>query len=152
VLPTQTEAQQTAGLEHERLSYWLGEWAYEDSYETGTMKCEWLGNTYVLCHQLFTEPTGEIVPVLLVFGYDANEEAYTMHSFHGRAFAWGSSMVAIGWVEKNTWTWVWADNPISIMRLVCAEKDSSSVSLKWEYASKGGPWQPANEATLTRAK
>jgi hypothetical protein len=152
VLPTQTVAQQTAGPEHQRLSSLVGEWTYEDSYETGTSVCEWLGTTFVVCQQVFTEPSGTTVPVLHVYGYDADEEAYTMYSFYGRTFGWGSSASAMGWVEDNTWTFVWADNPVSLMRLTMLEEKPSSVSLKWEYSRKGGPWQAANEATLTRVK
>jgi hypothetical protein len=131
----------------------LGEWTYKDSYETGTMKCEWLGNTFVVCHQAFTEPSGMVVPVLHVYGYDADEEAYTSQSFYGRSFAWGSSMSGMGWVEENTWTWLWVNNPVSVVRMTwVVEDDSSSVSIKWEYSRKGGPWQPANEATMTKVR
>jgi hypothetical protein len=113
------------------------------------MVCEWLGTAFVVCHQVFTEPTGTKVPVLQVLGYDAEEEMYTMDSFWGHN---GMSASAKGWVDENTWTYVWGHNPTSLARLICVEETPSSASLKWEYTPKGGSWEVANEATMTRVR
>jgi hypothetical protein len=145
-----TALSQERSPEHERLNYMLGEWTYADSYEIGTMTCEWLGNTFVVCDQVFTEPSGKVVPVLQVFGYDAGEEAYTMDTFWSHN---GSSASAVGWVEESTWTYVWTHNPASVARVSWVVEDaSSSMSIKWEYSRKGGPWQHASEATMTRVR
>ena len=62
----------------------------------------------MVCTNQF-EPTTGTVEIHTVYGYNRHEKAYTMYRYWSN----GWSDFAKGWVEGNTWTWVFEDERVN---------------------------------------
>lgn len=144
----QTLAQQTPGPEHQRLGNWVGEWTYVSGDASGTFAAEWLGDFFVQIDEVYTDPSGNTVNILGVFGYDAEEEVYTWH----RYWSSGYSDAAKGWVHDNTRTFLF-DEPVGEnARMTMIEESADVIAYKWEVSVEGGPWEVTSEGRSTKVR
>ena len=134
--------------ELQRLGLWVGEWTYEVGDAPGTFAAEWLGDFFIQIDEVYTNPSGNTVNILGVFGYDAAEGVYTWHRYWGN----GYSDAAKGWVHDNTWTFLF-DEPVGEKtRMTMTEESADVIAFKWEVSVEGGPWEVTSEGRSTKVR
>jgi hypothetical protein len=111
---------------------------------SGTMSFEPFGDFFIRAEE--STPNGN--EVLHVMGYDPDEEVYTWHRFWNS----GYSDIGRGWVQDDTWTWVFNEPVGSIRKMTIVVESKDAFSFKWERSVQGGPWTPMGEGKTTRAK
>ena len=144
LLTCPAEGQRTPSPEHENLAIWIGDWSYSMGSGSGTMSFEPFGEFFVRADEV--TPNGN--EVIHVMGYDPEEGVYTWSRFYSS----GYSDAAKGWVQDNTWTWVFSEPVGSIRRMTIAVESPENFSFKWERSVEGGPWTQMSEGRTTRVR
>ena len=139
ILPITAQAQETPPPELQRLDTYVGEWTWEGGTEVG----EWLGDFFVQSIEVATYASGNTVTTRYVYGYDAEEEVYTLHSYGSD----GSIQAGKGWVHGNTWTWLFDEPAGRRARQTLVEESPTVAIFKWEVSIEGGDWEELGSET-----
>lgn len=135
---------QERSVELQRFEFWIGMWG-DTAGGAPIQECSWVGESFVQCTVFGAE---QPVSTIHVFGYDADAEAYTAFRFYGNGF----HDTGMGWVEGNTWTIVYADNPGRIIRWTGIQESEDMFSYRWERSVEGGEWVEASAGRAYRIK
>ena len=137
--------------ELQRLGFLAGAWSFEmDRGAAGTETCQWLGEQFVQCHDVF-ETSPEVTQEMLgVWGYDADRAVYVWDRY------WSQGRVdhSVGWITGNTWTFLLQieGSPRRLARLTMTEDSPTTYSFKWESCIEGQDWVPSSAGTATRVQ
>ena len=135
---------QERSTELQRFDFWIGKWASAPD-STPVQVCSWVGESFVQCPVF--GPDGAVSTIHLM-GYDPDAEAYTAFRFYGN----GYHDTGMGWVEGNTWTVVYADNPGRMIRWTGIQETQDAFSYKWERSVEGGEWVETSGGRAYRVK
>ncbi len=132
-LPQQAVAQQPP--EAQRLEAFVGDWTYDNPLD-GVFTCEWLGDLIVHCQSSWLDADGDTIYQVLLNRYDPEAEVYRSHRFYSGGYADSG----LGWVDGNTWTFVYEGPRGARFRitLVIAE---DNAAYEWHRSLEGGPWE-----------
>jgi len=142
------QGQEASSEAHGRLGIWVGDWTYVVGEGSGTYRCEWLGDFWVECDEVYTNGAGTTVELLGVWGYDPGEGAYTWQRYWGD----GSSDVFKGSIDGDTWTFVSEEQDGLRHRFVLTEESSDGLPFFWEQSPDGGPWEHSADGKMTRLR
>ena len=129
------------------LDYMVGEWTDTGSGGTGTMTCKWVGDSFVQCENVDTDTSGNARPSLVVMGYNAEEEVYSVSIFGGD----GHTFVGTGTAQDETLTWLGVSPGGSgKVRIINVLESQTAMTWTMEGSVKGGDWQVWAEGRTTR--
>lgn len=151
------------GPEHQRLSYFVGNWTTEGEMKPSEMgaggkisstdKCDWFAGRFaVVCHSDGKSPMGP-TKSLGILGYSAEEKAYTYSGVDNS----GMTMTTVphGTVQGDTWTY----NDESMMggakvksRVTIKELSPSAYTFKMDMQGADGKWATVMESKSTKVK
>ena len=81
-------------------------------------------------------------------GYDAEAEAHTAFRFYGGGF----HDTGKGWLDGDTWTFIYGDNPGRLIRFTGTWESEDVWVYKWERSVEGGEWVETSGGTAYRVK
>lgn len=146
--------------ELQKLDFLTGHWTVEGSDTMGppgtpstkwseTSDAEWMDGKYFLVEHrdmdLGAMGKGKL---MAVYGYDADNKAYTRTSFD----SWGEAEKATGTVNGDTWTWLSDEHmgPMTKGRFTMKVLSPTSYTMKFELSQDGTNWMTAVEGTATK--
>jgi hypothetical protein len=148
------------GPELKKLDYFTGTWHLAGDLKaslfgaagkfTGTEHNQWMdGGFFLISHSDESMPAGK-ASGLAIFGYDANDKAYTYQAYSSR----GESEHARGTLEGNIWTWTSEQkmgDKLMQGRFTVKTISPSTYDFKFEMAQEGGDWSTVMEGKATKA-
>lgn len=143
-----------------KLDYFTGTWHLAGDMKaspfgpagkfTGTEHNQWMeGGFFLLSHADESTPMGK-GKGLAIFGYDANDKAYTYQAYNSR----GESEHARGTLEGNIWTWTNEQkmgDKLMRGRFTVKTTSPTAYDFKFEMAPEGGDWATVMEGKATKA-
>ncbi len=80
--------------------------------------------------------------------WDPQKEAYVWNRY------WSSGYVdqGVGWLQDDTWTFLFLGTPGAIQRLNMAFESEDVLGFKWERSVKGGSWEVIGEGRTVRKR
>ena len=108
--------------------------------------CSWVGDNLVQC-PVFGEDGS--VTNIHIMGYDAEAGTYTASRFIGSS---GFSDTGRGWINGDTWTFIYGDNPSRIIRFTGTWESEGVWVYKWERSVEGGPWEETSGGKAYKVK
>jgi hypothetical protein len=146
ILPLTAQAQQTPPPELRRLNFYVGEWTYDNGR---TEVFEWFGDFFVQSTEVGTDASGNTLTIRWMYGYDAEEEVYTLHGHYSS----GLIRAAKGWVHGNTWTWLIDEPAGRRRRWTCVEESPTVWVIKAARSIEGGNWEETpTEIRVTKVR
>jgi hypothetical protein len=146
--PTPTLAQEGSATP-QSLDYMVGEWTDTGSGGTGTSMCKWVGDSLVQCENVDTDTSGNTRPSLVVMGYNAEEEVYTISIFGGD----GHTFTGTGTAQDDTLTWLGASPGGSgKVRIINVIESQTALTWKMEGSVEGFEWLVWAEGRTTRVR
>jgi Protein of unknown function (DUF1579) len=147
------------GPEVKKLGYFAGTWKLEGDMKPGPMgpggkftetdHMQWMdGGFFLVSHAEAKLPTGP-GKSMAIFGYDANEKAYTYQEYNSM----GETIHARGAVAGDTWTWTNEEKMEGKMmkgRYTVKVTSPTSYNFKFEMQPEGGAWGTVMEGTATK--
>ena len=144
-----TALTQDRSPELERLDYYVGEWNVDaGDMGSGLFTCGWLGAKVLTCESEFNFSSGATAKTVGIWSYNAERELYTWLRYWGN----GNLDDHVGWVDGGTWTFMQRDTPGGHYRFVFTEESSTEMSQQWWQSIRGGEWEFAGTATLTKVR
>jgi len=146
--------------EVKKLDYFTGTWRLAGDLKaspfgpagkfTGTANNQWMpGGFFLLSHADESTPMGK-ARGLAIFGYDANDKAYTYQAYNSM----GQSEQARGSLEGNIWTWtneMKMEGKMIRGRYTVKTTSPTAYDFKFEVAQEGGDWSTVMEGKATKA-
>ena len=142
--PIPTKAQERSA-ELQRMEYFIGSWA-DTPDGVPVQVSSWLGESFL---QSVVVGDDGSPTTLFIFGYDAEAEAYTTFRFYGSSGFFDTGRC---WVDGNTWTILFEDNPSRIVRFTGVEESEDVWAYKWERSTEGGEWVETSAGVAYRVK
>jgi hypothetical protein len=140
VLPASLPAQESGP---DILATAIGTWEDEDGARA---RCDWLGESTLLCLQSWTTESGEQRQGAFVTSWDADTEMYTVDRFSSTGYQ-DSGVV---WIDGNKWVYVFHNPNGAILRATQLWNDDT-VEYEWHRSLRGGPWEPTgSKGSMTR--
>jgi hypothetical protein len=147
------------GPEVKKLGYFAGTWKMEGEMKAspmgpggkfaGTERNQWMeGGFFLVSRSEGTSPMGT-EKGLAIFGYDANEKAYTYQEYNSM----GEAFLAHGAVSGDTWTWTneqKMEGKMMKARYTVKVTSPTSYTFKFEMQPEGGAWATVMEGTATK--
>lgn len=151
------------GPEHQKLTYFVGNWTTEGEAKpgpfgpggkvTGKDTCEWFeGHFAVICRSEGKGPTGPMKSIGIL-SYSPEEKVYTYYGTESSGMAMGS--VAKGTVQGDTWTYTSEDmmgGQKMKMRATIKQVSPTVQTFFLEMQGPDGKWVPIVESKGTKAK
>ena len=140
---------QERSAELQWLDYMVGEWTDTGSGGSGTSMCKWVGDSFVQCENVDTDTSGNTRPSLVVMGYNAEEEVYSMNIFGGD----GHTFTLTGTLHDDTLTLLGpSPGGSGKVRFINVIESQTVMTWKIEGSVKGGEWQEYAEGRTTRVR
>lgn len=128
-----------------RMDIFVGDWKYE--HMEGESKCVWLGKLTLHCESSWINKEGKKMKMVWLNRYDSKAKLYTTHRFYSN----GYMDSGLGWVDGNTWTYVYDVDADNRYRITVVMSENTS-NYKWHRSLKGGPWEPTGEGSMKKVK
>lgn len=145
--------------QHQRMSYFLGDWTASGSSKISpnspaapfTLKehGEWVTDGYFLETKTSMKGAMGTVNSQRVMGYNVEDKVYTYNVYNSL----GEHQVALGHVNRNTWTWDSEEKLNGIVvkgRYTIVETGPDTFTFKSEVADPKGGWVTVMEGKATR--
>jgi hypothetical protein len=111
--------------------------------------CKWVGDSFVQCENVDTNTSGNTRSSLVVMGYSAEEEVYSINIFGGD----GHTFTGTGTAQDDTLTWLGASPDGSgKVRIINVLESQAAMTWTMEGSVKGGEWQVWAEGRTTRVR
>ena len=131
--------------ELQRLDWFVGNWTFNEV--EGESECERLGDYIVHCNSAWTTADGNPVEAVFLMRYDAEAEVYRGYRFYSGGYA----DVALGWVEDDTWTFVY-EGPAGARFKFTGVASGDTWTFVWHRSVQGGPWEQTSEGSMTKVR
>ena len=131
--------------EAQRLDAFVGNWTYDDI--EGETECELLGDYIVHCTSAWTTDAGNPVEAVFLVRYDTEAEVYWGHRFYSGGYADSG----LGWVEGDTWTFVY-EGPAGTRFRMTSIVSRDTWKYVWHRSVQGGAWEQTSEGSATRVR
>jgi hypothetical protein len=141
-VPTTTIAQEHS-TEIQQLDWFVGSWTYD--HLEGGAECERLGEYIVQCRSVWKTDAGEDREGYFFTRYDTVAEAWKAYRFYNTGYA----DEGLGWVEGDTWTWVYEGRMGARYKFIGVEA-GEKWTYTWYRSLQGGPWEQTSEGSMTK--
>lgn len=87
------------------------------------------------------------IKAVWLFRYDTEDEVYRSYRFYSNGYADS----ALGWVEGDTWTFVY-EGPEGARSRFTGVESGDTWTYEWHSSIQGGGWEKTEEGSMTKAR
>lgn len=149
------------GPEHQKLSYFVGNWASDGELKPGpfgpggkftiTETCDWLDGKFAVLCKSTVDISGVHLTGVSIMSYDTGAQNYVYFDSNSA----GQNAYSTGKVDGDTWTWTGESKMNSMAmksRFTLKQLGPDSATYKFEMASGSDPFALVMEGKQTRQK
>lgn len=145
ISPPSTLSSQEFEEEIRRLDWFVGSWTYDQL--DGGADCQRLGDFMIHCKSVWTTASGSENEAIFITRFDPQTERWRAYRFYRNGYA----DAAMGWVDGDSWTFVY-EMPDGSRARFTAAASGDIWSYEWHRSVQGGAWEATSDGSMTRVK